>query len=110
MKTMFSYIGSILLSALCVLICIAIFFVNIQVTEIRGAFNNYIEQIEASNFNSETILWCIDSATENGWTLELSDETIYEDLRSYKVTLKYNVELPILGVDVRSGSIEGYAR
>ena len=102
--------GSILLGALTVLICIAIFIVNIQVTEIRSAFNNYVEQIEASDFNEYVILACMDSAAENGWTLELSDETTYEELRSYRVTLRYNVELPIIGVDVRSGSIEGYAK
>lgn len=110
MKSMFSYMGSILLGALTVLICIAIFIVNIQATEIRSAFNNYVEQIEASDFNENVILWCMNSAAENGWTLELSNETTYEELRSYRVTLRYNIEVPIIGIDVRSGTIEGYAK
>ena len=82
---------------------------NIQIGNAREFHTNSIDRIQASFYSQSVINDLQNKASENGYTLSVTELSVYEDLKDYKVTLTYDVKVPLLGI-VKSGTLEGYAR
>ena len=78
------------------------------ITEARDYHSVVVSRLESSNFLAD-----IDEikaeAESKGYVIEIYDMTVYEGKKTELVRLTYNIEIPLLGISFKTGTIEGYA-
>ena len=96
-----------------------IIIAHLQISAARNFNTNAIDRIQSSNFNSGVIDEIILEGKELGYTVSISDESVYENIPEYRVTTEYTVgfQMPLAqdsdGNPIYIGyttSIDGYAR
>lgn len=98
-----------------VLICFA-FFIGINYSaaalttrQARQFHQEMIDEIEASHHNPDVIADCKNKANHAGYSLIVSDDSFYEGLQKYKVSLIYHQKVSILGIS-NNQTLDGYAQ
>lgn len=110
MKTLFENFIHIILMLFFVLVVSQVVSVNMQILKANQFKENAIDRIEASYFNSQIIEDCKTTAINLGYEeLVVENVTSYADRPIYKVSLKYKIIVPILGINEVSIT-EGNAR
>lgn len=96
-----------------------IIITHLQISAARNFNTNAIDRIQSSNFNSGVINEVILEGKELGYTVSVSDESVYENIPEIRVTTEYTVgfQMPLAtdndGNPVYIGyktAIDGYAR
>lgn len=109
MKHAINFIWDALLLLFLVATCVFYVTSSLMIQDARNFHNTAVAKIEASE-GSELIIDALrEEATEKGFELNVEKTNLYETQQYYYVTLTYQYAIPMLG-DVKSGTIEGYAR
>ena len=90
----------------CISVCLISF--QLQITGAREFHGACIDSIEASYGSPEVISNCISSASEKGYTLQVTNEAVYDDRPSYKVILTYTARILLFNINQVS-TLEGFA-
>lgn len=108
MKSIPKFMATVVVFIIAVLVCISLIFAALMVSSARTHHNNVIAEIEASNFDADVINNCIQTANDKGYALTITKENNMSSTKHYKVTLYYDLVLPLFG-KVHTGKLVGYA-
>ena len=108
MREIFSHYVSIILLVLSFLIGIMFIYMNMEVSYIKSFHTAAVQRYSDSNLNEKVKDDLIKQASTQGWTLHITDQTIYDDRRSAMVTLDYKINIPVLSGSI-AGRLVGYA-
>lgn len=108
MKSPISIMVSIFILCFAFFIGINYAFATLSTQEARTFHQDAIHEIEASNFDADVITKCKEDAAKKGYELSVTKDSFYEENTKYKVNLKYNVKVYIIGVNT-SHTLAGYA-
>lgn len=88
--------------------------ISIQNAEARDFYNIVRNRIEDSNYSGDVIDECKSEANKKGYELEIKDVTVYSEIPSKLLRLKYKIVIPVYkmlnGDEEKDALVEGYAR
>lgn len=109
MKSIFSHMTSFLIWVV-MLASVSVIVICGMKIENAGRFHALvIDRVESSYYNKEVIDEAYQKAKEYGYHLEIEDQTVYDDRKDVKVSLTYQIRLPIFNV-ITQETLVGYAR
>lgn len=109
MKMMIENALTTILIVVGALIFAGIIAVNLQISSAKQFHKEAVDRIETSNFSPVIIGSCVEEARTADYTLLVADKSVYDYKKSMKVTMYYDVKLPLLGI-IKEGVLEDYAR
>ena len=109
MKMLFSHWVSFFIWIITIYTISMILICSMQINNAGEFFSQVIHRIETSYYSEDVIRVCEQKAIENGYSLLVEDETIYDDRKDLKVTLTYKIKIPLFHIS-KTESYIGYAR
>lgn len=95
--------------ALIMLTASSVLTFQMQVTGAKNFHSNCIDKIQASYGDETVINKCVHEAQENGYTLKVEDQTVYENRKIISVSLEYTAKMLLFNIE-KNGVYHGYAR
>lgn len=109
MKMMIEHALTTILIVVGALIFAGIISVNLQISSAKQFHKEVVDRIETTNFSPVAIGSCVEEANKADYTLLVADKSVYDYKKSMKVTMFYQIKLPLLGI-IKEGMLEDYAR
>ena len=88
---------------------VSLISVQAQISTARDVHISSLNQIQATHYDKQTINQISnDIQRKYGWTLEVSNQSVFKDRKAVRITLKYKIIVPFLNVPDKSASISAY--
>lgn len=109
MKQAINFIWDSLLMLFLVATCVFYVTSSLMIQDARNFHNTVVAKVETSEGSKLIIDELKEEAKEKGFELKIERTNLYETQQYYYVTLTYYYAIPMIG-NIKSGTIEGYAR
>lgn len=114
MKNIFEYMTTMIVTMILVFIFSSIISVGSQLLNARMIHSMAVDNLQSSYYDES-----IESRYNNylnsderfsGWRINMTSKESVNSRRTYLVTLKYKVKMPLIGQYINNLEIKGYAR
>lgn len=80
---------------------------NMYFNNAREYKESVVSQIENSDYATSVIYSCVSKANSDGYTLTVTDATVVDDKKTYKVDLKFGYRIPLINYE-KEYHVTGY--